>query len=662
MMDRGNMSNITDPNHPVVLFIPEAGIYSFMRGLAVLGDAIQKRGGRIFVTRCTGQMIRNIMMAKNKLPIDTSLAQRSCIQKQIDRILMYVRRTYNFSFIELSELVDLELMKQIDALVDEATHELECVTYEGFPVGKIAQYDFILETKYKYSKFLSPEHRALYGVYVKNTALTIAMMNRLCKRYDPSIFITFNEYAQCQAVRYSALQNHVARMAIAYPTHLNVDASRIFIWKTTCEYWRYKHCQNWHLAKDVPIREKDVIACWEDSMFRMFESGSHIFSSRKKNDVTTIFTQLQLHPKKKTVVVYTSSQDERISVETAMKIWGEDACVVDAYGSQIEWLSALRDFVAKRDDVQIVVRIHPREGLRGHGFASQNLQQLKATFVERQKDFIIIWPDDPLSSYDLMELADVCLVNWSLMGQEAARLGIPVLASTKNMFYPDDDFMQTAGSPDEYEKKLEAMLHMKYTWQHLLKAVRYYHWRIFIPSLDVSETVPATCSDDTLWPEAPPSKVDVICDILSDKQDLLTYNIQEWKASLTIDSARLESEAMRRGIRLFLDRLYYPPQVQKKPSAFRSSWAQVYRKLRHGWYTLTGYRLPMMEKDPPPCSDYVLEFTEDISRLAEFEQRTATDYSLRVFATDGVDVTFVHKGMVVRRMSPMIARLARLHG
>ena len=40
------MHDINDPNHPVILFIPEAGIYPFVRGLAVLGDAIRKQGGK----------------------------------------------------------------------------------------------------------------------------------------------------------------------------------------------------------------------------------------------------------------------------------------------------------------------------------------------------------------------------------------------------------------------------------------------------------------------------------------------------------------------------------------------------------------------------------------------------------------------------------------
>ena len=47
-----------------------------------------------------------------------------------------------------------------------------------------------------------------------------------------------------------------------------------------------------------------------------------------------------------------------------MNVWKEGRQVVDAFSNQIEWLSMLRDYASKRDDVQIVARIHPREGKR----------------------------------------------------------------------------------------------------------------------------------------------------------------------------------------------------------------------------------------------------------------------------------------------------------
>ena len=214
------LHKINNPSHPVILFIPEAGIYPFIRGLSVLGDAIQRRGGRVLVTRDSGQMLRSPIMSMKKLPLNASKENKDFIYRITDKYLNRINKKYGFSFIELSDHVDKNIYKEIDDLVSKAGNNLNKVTYRGFPVGRIVQYDFILETKFPYSSKLSERHRALYSLYIKNTALTLAIADEIFQRYKPSLVITFNEYAQCQAVRYSAMKNNVRRMAMTYPVHL----------------------------------------------------------------------------------------------------------------------------------------------------------------------------------------------------------------------------------------------------------------------------------------------------------------------------------------------------------------------------------------------------------------------------------------------------------
>ena len=66
----------------MILFIPEAGIYPYMRGLSILGDAVQKQGGKVFVTHDTGQMLRSPIMAMYKTSIDISKSDKAKIPMQ----------------------------------------------------------------------------------------------------------------------------------------------------------------------------------------------------------------------------------------------------------------------------------------------------------------------------------------------------------------------------------------------------------------------------------------------------------------------------------------------------------------------------------------------------------------------------------------------------
>jgi hypothetical protein len=434
------------------------------------------------------------------------------------------------------------------------------------------------------------------------------------------------------------------------------------IWKTTCEYWRYRHCQNWNQGKDIPIATEAVEACWKDTVFRLYGIGSHIFSSRKSNNTELIFKELNLDSRKKTVVVYTSSQDERLSVETAMAIWNEDNDVQDAFSNQIEWLEFLREFAKKRNDVQIVVRIHPREGAIRSGPSSEHLTRLKEIFVDNTENFVIVWPENPISSYDLMELADACLVAWSLMGQEAARLGIPVLSFTGNMFYPDDDFMQVAVTKNEYEERLVQLLYAEYTWQHLVKAIRFYHWRIFVPSLDIGETVSVGCQDDTMWPEAPARLIPIIHDILSDRIDLISYNIETWKKGLSDKTIQKESAAVACGIRMFLHTVFYPPVSYEQKFGI---WLRLYRKAKKEtgklYRKITRSTFSIKEQNTHTYPEYALEYTEDSSHIEELCLKTRKDKSLRIMVRDGMDVTLLSKGKKLHRRSPLAGRLAKLH-
>lgn len=646
-------SNMSDSKKPVVLiFIPETGIYPYLRSLAVLGDAIKKQGGKVIITRCTGQMSCYLMMGK---PVTTPENEKKELchsyAKRLDRMV----NKYGFEIAELSEIVDKKMEKTIEELINTSEENWEKLMYRDFPVGQAAQFDFTLATKYLYSHNLSPHHQKIYLEYIKNIARAITLTERLCERYKPSLIMTFGEYGHYQGVRHAANLHNVRRMAIAHPMHYNTDFSRFLIWEPTNEFWFYPHCQRWDEGKSVPIRPEFVKECWYDIIYRLFSTGgTHIFSPRKGGNPGEIFNQLKLDPNKKTIVAYTSSYDERNAKDVVMKVWGEGPEIIDAFPSQIAWLTMLQEYAKDRKDVQIIVRVHPREGTRQFGFTSQHAVQLKEKFKENTSNFIMVWPDDPVSSYDLLEFADVSLVTWSLMGQEAARLGVPVLSCTGNMFYSDDDFIQVATNPEEYKRKLDFLVEMKFTWTHLVKAFRFYHWRSFVPSLDLGETIPADVDDDRVWPEVPPSKVGVINDFLFGRKDLMKYNFDEWYSSLTENSSKEEVEAMRWGIRSFIDKVFYPPYPYQVKFGLLY---RIYRKVRK----MIGFKIPVIQRVKDSLKEYSLEFSLDISRLEEFRHKTKKDHNFRVLIKDGQYAVLVHKGKVLRRMSPLIIRLAELH-
>ncbi|MEK7075426.1 MAG: hypothetical protein AAB948_01330, partial [Patescibacteria group bacterium] len=59
--------------------------------------------------------------------------------------------------------------------------------------------------------------------------------------------------------------------------------------------------------------------------------------------------------------------------------------------------------------------------------------------------------------------------------------------------------------------------------------------------------------------------------------------------------------------------------------------------------------------------DYCLEYSDDNSQIEKIRQRTEKDKNLRIIMADGLYAILIHEGRLLRRMSPMVNKLARLH-
>src|SRR5262249_8377186 len=103
----------------------------------------------------------------------------------------------------------------------------------------------------------------------------------------------------------------------------------------------------------------------------------------------------------------------------------------------------------------------------------------------------VVWPADRVSSYDLVEAADVVQVWSSTIGLESARLGVPVLKVFRGYAsYPEGDFAQSAYTHDELINLMDDALSWRPNLDRLIKAWRFYGYSRFASSLDFRDVVP----------------------------------------------------------------------------------------------------------------------------------------------------------------------------
>lgn len=119
--------------------------------------------------------------------------------------------------------------------------------------------------------------------------------------------------------------------------------------------------------------------------------------------------------------------------------------------SMAEWIEKTVKYFARREDVQLVVRIHPGERLMK---GPSMLGVIEHTLPQRPAHIRVIAPDEKINTYDVMEIASLGLAYTTTVGMEMAMRGLPVIVAGKT-HYRGRGFTHDPSTWDEYFVLLE---------------------------------------------------------------------------------------------------------------------------------------------------------------------------------------------------------------
>lgn len=160
----------------------------------------------------------------------------------------------------------------------------------------------------------------------------------------------------------------------------------------------------WHLSQDP---NKEEIA--KSYFLRKIKGEGVGWVSFTENQIKEMIPEKS---KKYRWTYYSSSDDEYIYVE--------DSIEHPIFQSQIEAIQWLIDYVAKLDDVELVIRVHPHK--------EQKSQRLRDFWNNLSGNNVLVVPSySRVDSYALAKNSDLVIVYGSTMGVEAAYLGKPVI-------------------------------------------------------------------------------------------------------------------------------------------------------------------------------------------------------------------------------------------
>ena len=118
-----------------------------------------------------------------------------------------------------------------------------------------------------------------------------------------------------------------------------------------------------------------------------------------------------------------------------------------------EWLQRTVGYFTGRSDAQLVVRIHPGERYTQGPSVADVVRQV----LPQQSDNIhLVAADDPVNTYDLLEIADLGLVYTTTVGLEMAMSGVPVIIAGQT-HYRGKGFSIDPTSWDSYFAMLDQL-------------------------------------------------------------------------------------------------------------------------------------------------------------------------------------------------------------
>lgn len=555
---------MADNNKLVFFFCPEAGVTPHYATHCIVGRTLSEMGHKVLLTYCYQTFERCPVMDMHQLPYNLDPATKKDVCDKCSRNSRGMLDAYGLQGIKLQEVVTPRITNEVGRIVSNAPQDLREFTYDSIQFGNACAHDVVLAAKKYNFDMLDAETRFIWLTYIKNSLLGYLIVKQICSGLPIGSLVHFNDYSLMLAARFAALKHHIPAYSITWASHKGVDFQRLAISPTIWRNAIFRPIQSWCVWRALSLDGLQVKAVADDVILRSMARGSHVYSPPKTFQQTAIYERLNLSAHKALLVAYTSSYDEFTAGKMLVQGMGTSwPHTPHAFADQIQWLLALTEYVEQVEDIQLVVRIHPREGKnKRDSVISEHLLLLKKAFERPFKNCRFVWPEDQISSYDLAELADVALISWSTIGLEMARMGVPVLAINRGITYPGDDFIECAETPDEYFTKLRVLLKRPVTIDVITHAFRFYHCFCLGHSLDWSDII-TTSEYKGLPPFRLTRQAGLIEDVIVNGKDIFEINRERLKSSQSSGSSAQEELAMKKQLRRLLHFLYTGQDVAK---------------------------------------------------------------------------------------------------
>ena len=474
----------------VVFFIPQTAVRPQFALTNILARLLLDYGFEIHLILCRGLLYCCPAMRCFGLNEESNQSEKLKIcatcQSEHQYLKGYFPDSVNIHYLDFEK--DSDIINTTETILFDYVKDNNSLLdfeYNSIKFGKIASTDSTLALK---SLDLNRHENVFLG-FLKDSLLTYFYCDRIISKIKPELFLHYNDYSICHSASQAALQNGSRTIVFSHASNRNVDFRKVNIFEHSTISINYSIQNIWKDWQELALTPKLVREVEEDALQRLSGRGSHVFSEGLSGIVDIPLTDSPV------LVAFTSSPDEVFAGFRLAEALGVEVSPprytfgTNHEDTQIEWLRALAAH-SERKGYTLIVRVHPREGKTRGGHESDHMRILREHLPHLPGSPFIVWPDDPTSSYDLAEAADLILTCWTSMAYELARIAAPALTASENVsFCPTDVFHPFTSNEKKYFELLEEKLRENPSFHTVKLAFRWWHLSALGGALDLSDLV-----------------------------------------------------------------------------------------------------------------------------------------------------------------------------
>ena len=231
----------------------------------------------------------------------------------------------------------------------------------------------------------------------------------------------------------------------------------------------------WSKLAQIPLNRESLDATLKWLIQRRYGANLAWIPFNKSFAVDgNLRTRLNISKSKHLWALFTSSTDEVAG----------DPVMQGPYESQAAWVREVIQWVSLRDDVELIIKVHPN--LAGNAYigrATSEMQIFQQMAAALPVNVRIVMPDELVNAYSVADEAEVGLTFGSTIGLEMAMLGKPVLVASRAIYESSSSILAVQDRellPEMLEKCLHASTDRKIQ-REAFRLAYYYIFKFELP-------------------------------------------------------------------------------------------------------------------------------------------------------------------------------------